>query len=252
MSITAHCLVKNEENFIAYAIRSVIAFVEVILIFDTGSTDRTPEIISGLAKEFPGKIIFEEKGECDKKRHTVLRQEMVDRTDTEWFMILDGDEVWTERGMGEAVGLIGEGNAEVIQSYFFECVGDIFHTHYMPGYKTIRFAKNDDVAWQGDYSNDDLYSKKLAKPIIEVKKTVILKNKFWHATHLIRSSVGGDSFSSGGIRSGKLAPTYFLIGRKIAEPIPEVFEMDKDKLAMSGLRSFINFFPFAIKKLLPL
>ena len=58
--ITAHCLIKNEENFVWYAIKSVVDFVDKIIVFDTGSTDKTVELIKKLAEEYPEKIIFEE------------------------------------------------------------------------------------------------------------------------------------------------------------------------------------------------
>ena len=60
MSITAHCLVKNEENFVGFAIKSVINFVDKVIVFDTGSTDKTVGLIKNLVKEFPEKIIFED------------------------------------------------------------------------------------------------------------------------------------------------------------------------------------------------
>lgn len=134
MRLTAHCLVKNEENFIGYAIASVIDFVDTIIVFDTGSTDKTIEIVKDLLAKHPSKIIFEEKGECDKKRHTQLRQEMIDRTRTDWFMILDGDEVWTRRAMQEAVQTIKENqDVECLLAPFYLCVGDMYHQYAKKG-----------------------------------------------------------------------------------------------------------------------
>jgi glycosyltransferase involved in cell wall biosynthesis len=101
MQLTVHCLIKNEENFIFYAIKSVVDFVDKIIIFDTGSTDKTVAIVNSLVNQYPHKIIFEEKGDCNKSQHTLLRQEMIEKTKTEWFMVLDGDEIWTKRGMEE-------------------------------------------------------------------------------------------------------------------------------------------------------
>ena len=117
-TITAHCLIKNEENFVWYAIKSVVDFVDKIIVFDTGSTDKTVELIKKLAEEYPEKIIFEEKGSCDKVRHTHLRQEMLKKTNTDWFMILDGDEVWTKRGAEEAIKIISENKVNIIETFF--------------------------------------------------------------------------------------------------------------------------------------
>jgi len=46
--IVVHCLVKNEENFIWYAINSVLPFVDKIMIWDNDSTDKTIEIIKSI------------------------------------------------------------------------------------------------------------------------------------------------------------------------------------------------------------
>ena len=239
-TLTAHCLVKNEENFIGYAIKSVIDFVDYVLVFDTGSTDKTAGIIQGLAQEYPGKIIFEEKGPCDFERHTSLRQEMIERTKTDWFMILDGDEVWSQRAIKEAKEAINSGVYDGIKTYFYECVGDIFHRHYKESYITMRFVKVGDVYSSGNFIQDNFYTKE-GKEFLKTKNIHLLQNRYWHLTHLERSSSDKLDFSSGGTRVKKRRLTYFIIGRKIKENAPEVFKESKNKLALSKTSSFINF-----------
>ncbi|MBI2037816.1 MAG: glycosyltransferase [Candidatus Magasanikbacteria bacterium] len=254
MSVTAHCLVKNEENFILYAITSVVDFVDAVIIFDTGSTDKTVDIIKNLVQKYPHKIFFEEKGECDKAGHTKLRQEMVEKTKTDWFMVLDGDEVWTKRGMQEAIDMLQKNTAvECVMAPFYLLVGDIFHKHYksgsieMLGKKDFfypRFFKMlEGLHWQGDYNQDAVYNSR-NEIFFNKDNTVILTNRFWHATHLVRSSIDTD-FSSGGRRSDKLINTYFLIGRKINESAPEVFQ----QTGLPFFKSFINFWPWLAKKI---
>ena len=264
MSITAHCLVKNEENFIYYAIKSVITFVDHIIVFDTGSTDKTVAIIQNLAKEYPNKIIFEEKGLCDQARHTQLRQEMVDRTKTDWFMILDGDEVWTERVLGEAKKMIAaNATVECLVAPFYLCVGDIFHTYYRKGRIKIlgktdfhypRFVKIlPGLHWQGDYNKDTLLDKN-NEEFCKVANSRFLSNKYWHVTHLRKSSKDDCDYSSGGSRKAKRRLTYFIIGNKINEPIPEVLSrserdpavagQNKNGFKMNAFTSFVNFIKF--------
>lgn len=259
MRITAHCLVKNEENFIAYAVRSVIDFVDQVLIFDTGSTDRTVAIIKELQQEYPQKIVFEEKGECDKKRHTELRQEMVERTSTEWFMVLDGDEVWSKEALVEVVGIINSSSTvECLVAPFYLCVGDVKHEFYKTGqfnvfghignYAIRFFKKVNSIHWAGEYESDSLFDSQ-GKIFFQESNTIFLKNRFWHLTHLKRSSIQRD-YSSGKIRFEKVIPTYFFVGRKICDNLPEEFKKDLKNLKIGFFKSLINFVVWSTKKLM--
>lgn len=258
-TITTHCIVKNEENFVGYAIRSVVDFVDQILVFDTGSTDKTVEIIKNIVNEYPDKIVFEEKGPVDKVRHTQLRQEMLNRTTTDWFMILDGDEVWTERGMKEVFEVINtRPEIECIVAPYYLCVGDIYHTHARPvlneilgrkGVFSPRVIRKNDVRWLGDYNEDTLVNDK-GEPAFTKSNTAFLQNRYWHMTHLQRSSRDDEDYSSGGSRKGKRRETYFIIGKKIKESLPEAFdETARIKYTLSTMRSFINFFVLVFRKL---
>lgn len=249
-AITAHCLVKNEESFVGYAIESVIDFVDKIMVFDTGSADKTIEIIQGLVKKYPNKIIFEEKGVCDKARHTELRNEMIKKTMTDWFMILDGDEVWTRRGMGEAMAIIKNQPAiECIVTPFYLCVGDIFHRYYKKGGIELlgkkdffypRFFKiTNNIRWSGDYNKDTLVDNS-GNVFFNQNNSVIMAARYWHLTHLRRSSRDDLDYSSGGSRKVKRRLTYFIIGKKINELIPEVFHNNYD-FKLNTIMSFVNF-----------
>lgn len=257
-TLTAHCIVKNEENFVGHAIRSVIDHVDKIIVFDTGSIDRTVVIVKNLAVEYPDKIYFEEKGNCDKIRHTQLRQEMIDRTETDWFMILDGDEVWTSRGMDEALGLINESRSDIdcLIAPFYLCVGDIFHQTRRSGkfdilgrmgYHSPRFLRCQDIKWQGDYNEDTLLNVRTGQVFFNEANTRFLAEKYWHLTHLKRSSLDDNDYSSGSSRTVKRRMTYFLIGKKINEPLPDVFA-DNKMLKLSVSRSFVNFILLVIGK----
>ena len=251
-SLTVHCLVKNEDRFIWYAIKSVVDFVDQVLVFDTGSTDETVEIIKELRSLYPNKILFEAKGECDKRRHTLLRQEMIERTNTSWFMILDGDEVWTRRAIREALETMRtRTNLECLIAPFYLCVGDIYHKsrygqYVLNGKKahaTPRFfKKTTGIHWDGEYNNDAVIDGSGVK-VFEKEHVAWLTDHFWHLTHLIRSSGSGEEFSSGSVRKDKRRLTYFLVGKKINEEIPEVFlikPQPKYIQRLSFLRSFIN------------
>lgn len=228
-SLTAHCLVKNEENYIRAAIVSVIDFVEKVIVYDTGSTDATVAIVRSLCDRYPTKIIFEEKGECDKARHTALRQEMVTRTTTDWFMVLDGDEVWSIRGMQELVQTINaDHDLRCVIAPFYLCVGDVYHYSWRGQFRmrgkrmhaTARaFRLVPGVHWSGVYERDDVYDTH-GVSVTRGVGVAILTARFWHMTHLPRSPY--DEFSSGGNRKAKLVPTYLILGKRILEPLPDV------------------------------
>lgn len=254
-TITAHCIVRNDENFVPYALKSVIDYVDKIFVFDTGSTDSTPAVLEKLAKEYPNKIIFEQKGFRDKTTHTALRQEMLERTTTDWFMIVDGDEIWTKRGMEEAVDLIQtrEDVTWVVTPYYL-CVGDVYHSYYKEkydpfydrvGFFTPRFIKKtEDIEWRGDYELDTLYKKSDGKMLYTKEHITYLKHGFWHLTHLCRSRLDNEIFTSGiaKTRAEKRRLTYFLIGKKIQEPVPEVFGGSAYAKGMPFGISLKNFF----------
>src|SRR3989339_474663 len=87
--ITAHCIVKNEENFVWYALNSVIDHVDEMIIWDQGSSDKTIEIVKTINNP---KITFKKVSESVEK----LRQRMIEETNGDWMFILDGDEIWYE------------------------------------------------------------------------------------------------------------------------------------------------------------
>jgi len=94
--ITVHMMIRNEEEFIRQAIESVLPVAEEVIVFDTGSTDNTAAIVKGIKSE---KIMFFEKGKSEPKRLVELRNEMISLTKTEWFMVIDGDEIIMPQAM---------------------------------------------------------------------------------------------------------------------------------------------------------
>ena len=59
-NLTVQMIVKNEDQWIWYAIASVIDYASKLIIFDTGSRDKTVEIIKSFKSS---KIIFKQKGD---------------------------------------------------------------------------------------------------------------------------------------------------------------------------------------------
>jgi glycosyltransferase involved in cell wall biosynthesis len=122
MKITANVLVKNEDNFIWFAINSIIDQVDEIIVWDTGSSDKTREVVKSIKSE---KVKLVEKGERNAIELSKLRQEMLAESNCDWVFILDGDEIWWDKTIREEIKKAG--NKSVIVSKTKMLIGDIFH-----------------------------------------------------------------------------------------------------------------------------
>ncbi len=127
LKIIVHCLVKNEERFIWYALNSVLPYVDKIMLWDTGSTDKTISIVKSIKSS---KIDLREVGDVDPNSFTSMRQKMIEKTPKgfSWLMILDGDEVWPENSIKKATHFAQtHPQYESIVVRTHNLVGDIYH-----------------------------------------------------------------------------------------------------------------------------
>lgn len=194
MKITAHCLVKNEENFIWFAINSVVDFVDEIMVWDQGSNDKTMSIIQSINNS---KIkVREVSGEVE-----TMRQKMLEETDTDWIFILDGDEIWWEESIRSIVRVIKTEqrkiDAIVVPNYML--IGDTFHYQEEKagryniagrrGNLNIRAVRlTPGLYVHGDYGNEG-YSNKNEIKVQDLprQKLLFLEEKYLHASFLERS-----------------------------------------------------------------
>lgn len=131
-TITAHCLVKNEARYVWYSVMSVIKHVDRVLLWDTGSTDGTFDIIDAIRKTTEGKrkVELREYGNVTPDTFAQVRQEMLDATKTDWFLMVDGDEVWWEDSIRKVVQVVKSSTGrglELIVVPTINLVGDIYH-----------------------------------------------------------------------------------------------------------------------------
>ena len=129
MQIWAQTMVKNEEKWLWYSVSSIINHIDKILLWDTGSTDGSREIEKELVIKFPGKIELTERKITSSSDFRDARQEMLDHTLSDWFLVVDGDEIWYEDSIKKVVEEIKkEGNdIESVVVPTINLVGDIFH-----------------------------------------------------------------------------------------------------------------------------
>lgn len=118
--ITVHSVVRNEA-FIYYSIKSIYLYVDKILLYDTGSNDQNTlkDIALLLKEDVDNKIEFKQfEIDVDEtvwnfdnlskmRRHSLnlkstvgsIRKLQIQDTDTEFFLIVDGDEIYYKKGI---------------------------------------------------------------------------------------------------------------------------------------------------------
>ena len=202
-SIWVHCLLKNEENYIWYALNSVVGWVDKILVWDAESTDRTPSIVKEAIKRYGDKITLREYGRLSPKTYSLARQEMINQTKADWIIILDGDEVWWEDSIKKLCGLINEKGEyyESIVVRTINLIGDVYHYQEEKAGKYELAGRKGHIALRaistkipglkvlGDYGHEGYYDNQ-DRPIQERdrKKIFFLDTPYLHFTHLPRSS----------------------------------------------------------------
>lgn len=202
-TITVHTIVKNEDQWLWYSLKPLLNHVDKLFVFDTGSTDNTVKIIKSIKSK---KIIFEQKGDVDRTGMTKLRQEQLDNTKTDWFLILDGDEIWPEKTIKEVIELINKAPDYIygIVIRAWNLIGDIKHYHPESLDYSWPFAAKEYKGWmnlrainrkipglhlKGEYPLE-AYCDIKNIPIQNYgrKKLLFTKNRYFHMTYLPRSS----------------------------------------------------------------
>lgn len=242
-TITAHMIVKNEERWIWFSIMSVIDHVDKMIIFDTGSIDSTVKIIKDilLVEKYKGKIIFEEKKDINKDNFYLLRQEQLERTNTDYFLVVDGDEIWYKTTLLELHKLINSKDiqSDLVAIKFVNCAGDIYHYRNfnretyciknITGSITVRLYSMQikGIKCAGIYGIEGYFDEN-NKPVQESKWHIeILEGFYIHMSLLQRSGVRKGDFSIA-YRRKKLGADWDC---KFDENFkyPEVFYLERPK-----------------------
>lgn len=203
MKITAHTLVKNEERYLWYAVTSVIDYMDQVLLWDTGSTDKTFDIIKALQKKYGKKISLRQVGKVDIDKFTKIRQEMLEATKGDWVFILDGDEVWWEASIKKLTDIIKRRNTSLdsVVSRYKNVIGDIYHYQEETaglyqidgnkGHLTIRAMsmKIDGLCVQKPHGLQGFYDKKgtLIQERDAKRRHFINETAYLHFTNMLRS-----------------------------------------------------------------
>ncbi len=130
MTITAHTMVKNEARFVWYSVMSVVDHVNKYLLWDTGSTDGTLEILKEIKKHKGEKVDFRQIDQSSISDFTEARRKMLEATKTDWFLMVDADEIWWDESIRKVVEVIKSSKGRELESIVvptINLVGDMFH-----------------------------------------------------------------------------------------------------------------------------
>ncbi len=194
--ITTHTIVKNEQSWIKTALLFVIDQVDQMLVWDTGSTDNTVSIIKSINSP---KIVFSQKGPSNRQQLVNLRNLQIKATQTPWFLILDGDEIWPKENLIQLIKAMGKADPNTIAlvNKTKNCVGDLHHFvseakgryHIGPwqGHLNIRAIKNlPGLVVSGQYPNEAyIYQGKKLQD--QPENLEFVDTWYLHTTHLKRT-----------------------------------------------------------------
>ena len=195
-------VVKNEDRFIWFAITSILPFVDELRICDTGSTDQTVKIISKIKDK---KIKFSQNNVNTRADIGKVRQLQLDQSNSDWILLIDGDEVYPDYLLSEITGILEKtGNRlEGIVVGRFDLLGDIYHYQDnsagfydlwgKKGHFALRLINKKNIPGlhiEGIYPYEGYYDKK-GKEIIShcASKFYFTKGCLHHAMYLQRSSL---------------------------------------------------------------
>ncbi len=192
--LTSHTIVKNGEMFIEQVLKSLIGRVKEIKIVDTGSTDKTVDIINNFMDQnvayHTAKISFKQVGPFKGTwkegipELTKLRNQMLSETKTEWAVIVDDDEIWSEELWNELYELLKiiPKHAKAITVPFFDFVGlgnIVIAPIQSPANRIVRASK---VEYRGDWPNERWYVKNEKEWLNKFtdKRVLHLKTPYYH------------------------------------------------------------------------
>jgi glycosyltransferase involved in cell wall biosynthesis len=143
MIIYAHTLFKNEERWLWFAVTSVIDYVDKLLLWDAGSTDKSWKIAIALKEKYGAKIDLRKYGDTTPDTFPLARQAMLEATDADWFVVVDADEIWWDKDIKYLTTQLRQGfagQAESIVVRNINLVGDIYH-HFEESASNYKFGK---------------------------------------------------------------------------------------------------------------
>jgi glycosyltransferase involved in cell wall biosynthesis len=145
-------LVKNEEYWLPYCLESISGRFKRVVIYDVGSEDRTRDIIEWYTKKEKKKHGTEFRvrllPHCDPVIQGTFRNALIAETQENWYLILDGDEVYRPRDLDKLAG----------QRYYLNPEGMTFDSNKVYGvFRRIEVLANLEKRYDVERTHHRLY-----------------------------------------------------------------------------------------------
>lgn len=230
--------------------------VSKMLVLDDNSTDNTVNIINSISDP---KIKFSISHLSTPRQHTEMRNKMLAQTKTDWFLLLDGDEIWNESTLSQFLKFLAKQPPSIyaVAMRTRNCVGDIYH--YLPedsgkyellgrkGHLTIRaYRKLPGFHWEGEYPLEK-YCDDRGMGVNNLPEHLAFFDGFyWHMTHLLRSS------SNEGVKGWRKTKIEKGIQTTNLQELPEVFQKKAPTMVPSPLSKRSPLFELTAHVITPL
>ena len=146
-SISLCMITKNEENHIEQCLNSVKEIADEIIIIDTGSTDKTQEVIKSFAEKFHVDVKFLSFTWSDD--FSAARNESLKHASKDWVLVMDADEILDEEGRNAIKELVKDNSND---AYLF-LQKNYTNESSMAGFNSEEHKKDGKVysGWYGSY-----------------------------------------------------------------------------------------------------
>jgi len=142
MQLGGMCVVKNQDDYVYYAIKSVLPYVDRMVVFVNDGNDRTYQEAMRAGAE-----VYKKTGQLAD-----LRNEAADMLNCDWVWWFDGDEVWPQESAMKVRDVVSSYDKDldtsILSVKLVRFVDDRFHwdgqTHAMP-----RIYRHKDVKMYG-------------------------------------------------------------------------------------------------------
>lgn len=178
-------ITKDGENLIKKVLLSVLPYCEECIVYDTGSTDGTLEILGELANKF-SHLHCTEVGEKTPKELTAILNRMKNESKGDWILRVDDDEVFPKETMEEIRNVDGQVPVYSIPFLHYEdghFINPLAHSPKRPGFFVARLFKNlPDMSWVNGWGSEVIHygGHVISSRAFQVTFCKKLKNPFLH------------------------------------------------------------------------